>query len=75
MQAAFITRHGPPNVLQLREAPDPVPGPSEIRIAVRAAGINFADIMQRMGLYPTSFKIPYAPGFEAAGSWILLGRA
>jgi NADPH:quinone reductase-like Zn-dependent oxidoreductase len=67
MRAAFITRHGPPDVLQLREAPDPEPGPGEIRIAVRAAGINFADIMQRMGLYPTSFKIPYAPGFEAAG--------
>src|SRR5580658_11192218 len=67
MRAAFITRHGPPDVLQLRATPDPEPGPGEIRIAARAAGINFADIMQRMGLYPTSFKIPYAPGFEAAG--------
>ncbi|SRR5579871_235843 len=67
MRAAFITRHGPPEALELREAPDLEPGAGEIRIAVRAAGINFADIMQRMGLYPTSFKIPYVPGFEAAG--------
>ena len=52
MRQAVIPRHGGPDVFELREAPDPVPGDGEILIRVRAAGINFADLLARIGLYP-----------------------
>jgi NADPH:quinone reductase-like Zn-dependent oxidoreductase len=67
MQAVFITRRGGPEVLEVREVPDPVPGPGEVRIAVRAAGLNFADVMARMGLYPDAPKLPAVVGYEVAG--------
>ena len=58
---------GGPEVLEVREAQDPVPGPGEVRIRVRAAGINFADTMARVGLYPDAPKLPFVPGYEVAG--------
>ena len=51
MRQVWITRKGGPEVLEVREAPDPQPGPDEVRIRVRAAGVNFADLMARRGLY------------------------
>ena len=51
----------------MREAPDPVPGEGELRIRVRAAGINFADILARIGLYPDAPKPPVVVGYEVAG--------
>jgi NADPH:quinone reductase-like Zn-dependent oxidoreductase len=68
MRAVVITRHGPPEVLQVQERPDPEPGPSEVLIDVRAAGINFADIMARLGLYPDAPKPPCVIGYEVAGT-------
>jgi NADPH:quinone reductase-like Zn-dependent oxidoreductase len=62
-----IPRHGGPEVLEVREAPDPVPGEGEVRIRVRAAGINFADILARIGLYPDAPKPPVVVGYEVAG--------
>lgn len=67
MRQAVITRYGPPEVLQIREAADPVPGPRELRIRVRAAGVNFADVLARMGLYPDAPKPPLVVGYEVAG--------
>jgi NADPH:quinone reductase-like Zn-dependent oxidoreductase len=67
MQAVFITRRGGPEVLEVRELPDPVPGPGQVRIDVRAAGLNFADVMARMGLYPDAPKLPAVVGYEVAG--------
>jgi NADPH:quinone reductase-like Zn-dependent oxidoreductase len=67
MRQVWITRPGPPEVLQVREAPDPVPLPGQIRIRVHAAGINFADLMARVGLYPDAPKIPCVVGYEVAG--------
>src|SRR6185312_11375060 len=67
MRQAVITRTGPPEVLQIREAPDPTPRAGEVRIAVRAAGVNFADIMARLGLYPDAPKLPAVVGYEVAG--------
>ena len=52
MRAVVITRHGGPEVLEVQERPDPPVGPGEVRIAVKAAGINFADLMARSGVYP-----------------------
>ncbi|MDP8942871.1 MAG: medium chain dehydrogenase/reductase family protein [Actinomycetota bacterium] len=67
MRALVITRHGPPEVLRVQELPDPVPGPGEVRIAVRAAGVNFADVLARMGLYPDAPRPPTVVGYEVAG--------
>jgi NADPH:quinone reductase-like Zn-dependent oxidoreductase len=67
MRAVVITQHGGPEVLQVQERPDPLVGPGEVRIAVRAAGINFADTLARTGLYPDSPKVPCVVGYEVAG--------
>ncbi len=67
MRQIWITRVGGPEVLEVREAQDPTPGPGEVRIRVRAAGINFADTMARVGLYPDAPKLPFVPGYEVAG--------
>lgn len=58
----------------MQERPDPVPGPGEIRIAVRAAGINFAELLARVGLYPDAPKTPCVLGYEVAGEVESLGE-
>ena len=55
-------------MLELREAADPLPAAGEVRIRVAAAGVNFADIVARMGLYPGLPPMPVVVGYEAAGS-------
>src|SRR5438067_5371582 len=67
MRAVVITKHGGPEVLQVQERPDPPVGRGEVRIAVKAAGINFADTLARTGLYPDSPKVPCVVGYEVAG--------
>ena len=67
MRQAVITRHGPPDVFDMREGPDPTPTAGELRIRVRAAGVNFADILSRLGLYPDAPKPPMVVGYEVAG--------
>lgn len=73
MRAVVITRHGPPEVLQVQERPDPQPGPGELLIDVRTAGINFADLMARVGLYPDAPKPPCVVGYEVAGTVAAVG--
>nr|MDQ3071273.1 alcohol dehydrogenase catalytic domain-containing protein [Acidobacteriota bacterium] len=46
----------------------PAPAPGEVLIRVRAAGVNFADVLGRLGVYPDAPKLPYVPGYEVAGS-------
>ena len=67
MRQVVIPRYGAPDVLEMREAPDPVPAKGEVRIRVRAAGVNFADILARLGLYPDAPKPPCVVGYEVAG--------
>jgi NADPH:quinone reductase-like Zn-dependent oxidoreductase len=67
MRAVVLTGQGGPEVLQVQERPDPPVGPGEVRIAVKAAGINFADTMARVGLYPEAPKPPCVLGYEVAG--------
>ncbi|HEY4096718.1 MAG TPA: medium chain dehydrogenase/reductase family protein [Baekduia sp.] len=67
MRAVVITRHGDPSVLQVQERPGPTPGPGRVRIAVRAAGVNFADTLARVGLYAEAPKVPSVVGYEVAG--------
>jgi NADPH:quinone reductase-like Zn-dependent oxidoreductase len=74
MRAVVITKHGGPAVLQVQERPDPVLGPGQVRIEVAAAGINFADVMARMGLYADAPKTPCVVGYEVAGTVLELGE-
>jgi NADPH:quinone reductase-like Zn-dependent oxidoreductase len=67
MRAVVLTGHGGPEVLQVQERPDPPVGPGEVRIAVKAAGINFADTMARVGLYPDAPRPPCVVGYEFGG--------
>ena len=73
MKAIWITRAGGPEVLEVRDGPDPVPRAGEVRVRVRAAGLNFADIMARLGLYPDAPKLPAVVGYEVAGVVDALG--
>ncbi|HKA67410.1 MAG TPA: medium chain dehydrogenase/reductase family protein [Solirubrobacterales bacterium] len=74
MRAVVLTRTGGPEVLKVQERPDPPVGPGQIRIAVRAAGINFADTMARVGLYPDAPKLPCVLGYEVAGEVETVGE-
>jgi NADPH:quinone reductase-like Zn-dependent oxidoreductase len=67
MRAVVLTGHGGPEVLRVEERPDPAVGPGEVRIDVKATGINFADTMARVGLYPDAPKPPCVLGYEVAG--------
>jgi NADPH:quinone reductase-like Zn-dependent oxidoreductase len=67
MKAVVITRTGPPEVLRVEERPDPPVGPGQVRISVKAAGINFADTMARAGTYPDAPPVPCVVGYEVAG--------
>ncbi|MBE1549843.1 NADPH:quinone reductase-like Zn-dependent oxidoreductase [Mycobacterium sp. OAS707] len=69
MRAVVITKHGDLSVLQVQQRPDPPPpGPGQVRIAVRAAGVNFADHLARVGLYPDAPKPPMVVGYEVSGT-------
>jgi NADPH:quinone reductase-like Zn-dependent oxidoreductase len=68
-----IPRYGPPEVLTVREAPDPPVTPGAVRIRVRAAGINFSDLLARQGLYPGSPRPPAVIGYEVSGIVDALG--
>ncbi len=67
VRSLVVTKHGSPGVLRVEERPEPVPGIGEVRIAVRAAGVNFADLMARTGIYPDAPKPPCVLGYEVAG--------
>jgi NADPH:quinone reductase-like Zn-dependent oxidoreductase len=67
MRAVVLTGHGGYDALRVQERPEPAPGPGAVRVAVRAAGVNFADHMARQGLYPDAPKPPCVLGYEVAG--------
>lgn len=67
MRELVITRHGGPEVLEVRERPTPDPGPGQVRIAVRRAGLGFSDIAARVGIYPEAPKPPGVVGYEVCG--------
>lgn len=74
MQQVWIDKPGDVTVLTVREAPDPVPGPGEVLIRVAAAGVNFADVLARMGMYPDAPPLPAVVGYEVAGTVALMGE-
>jgi NADPH:quinone reductase-like Zn-dependent oxidoreductase len=67
VKAVVLTGHGGPEVLKVEERPDPAVGAGEVRIDVKAAGINFADTMARVGMYPDAPKPPCVLGYEVSG--------
>jgi len=67
MKQIIISKYGGPSVLKVEEQPDPTPAKGELLIRVRAAGINFADILARKGLYPDAPKAPCVVGYEVSG--------
>jgi len=74
MRAVVLTGHGGPEVLQVQERPAPDrPRGGQALVDVRAAGINFADTMARVGLYPDAPKAPCVVGYEVAGTVAAVG--
>jgi synaptic vesicle membrane protein VAT-1 len=67
MRTMVVRRYGPPEVFESQQAPDPQPKSGEVVIRVKAIGVNFADLLQRMGVYPGTPKPPFVPGFEVSG--------
>ena len=67
MKQIWIRKAGGLDALELRETADPTAGPGEVLIRVRAAGVNFADVLARMGMYPDAPPIPCVVGYEVAG--------
>ena len=67
MRAVWIPRSGPPEVLEVREGPDPAPARDQVLVRVRASGVNFADVAARLGVYPDAPPMPCVVGYEVAG--------
>jgi putative PIG3 family NAD(P)H quinone oxidoreductase len=75
MKAVVFTGKGGPEVVEVREVPDPVPGRGEVLVRVRAAAMNRADLLQRRGLYPPPRGYREdVPGLELAGEVAALGE-
>jgi NADPH:quinone reductase-like Zn-dependent oxidoreductase len=67
MRQIVTTANGGVEVLKVQDAPDPKPAKGEVVVQVKAAGLNFADILARQGLYPDGPKKPCVMGYEVAG--------
>src|ERR1700746_2984965 len=65
MKAIHVTRCGSPEVMEVVEAPTPVPGPKQALVKIEASGVNVIDVYCRRGLYKAD--LPFTPGMEAAG--------
>jgi NADPH:quinone reductase-like Zn-dependent oxidoreductase len=72
-RAMVVTRHGGPDVLELQPAGVRSPGRGEVAVAVRAIGLNLADVYARLGLYAAAPAPPFVPGFELAGTVAAVG--
>lgn len=66
-RAVMLTKKGGPEVLQAVELPVEHPGRGQLRVRVRAAGVGATDLIMLAGHYPFAPKIPFVPGYEAAG--------
>lgn len=74
MRAVVLEAKGGPEVLQVMEVPDPVPGPEEVLVEVVTTALNRADLLQRMGLYPGPPMAHEIPGLEFAGRVVAVGE-
>jgi NADPH:quinone reductase-like Zn-dependent oxidoreductase len=67
MRAVWIPKPGPPEVLEVRQGADPVAKADQVRVRVRASGVNFADVSARLGVYPDAPPPPCVVGYEVSG--------
>jgi NADPH2:quinone reductase len=67
MKAIRVREFGPPEVMRLEETPDPSPGPGQVLVRIRAAGVNPVESYIRTGTYARRPSLPYTPGHDAAG--------
>ena len=74
MRAVVLDSYGGPEVLRVREVPDPVPGPDDVVVDIVATALNRADVLQRMGLYPGPPMAHEIPGMELSGRVSALGE-
>jgi NADPH2:quinone reductase len=74
MKALLVERFGGPEVLQFRDLPDPAVPPGNVQLAMRAIGLNFADLHRRRGNYFLPGKPPHILGYEGAGTVVALGE-
>ena len=72
MKAIRITETGGPEVLQFVDVPDPIPGPGQALVELKAIGVNYTDVYTRAGVNPP--KLPAIPGVEGAGVVIEVGE-
>jgi NADPH:quinone reductase-like Zn-dependent oxidoreductase len=70
-----VTAHGGPEVLKYIEEDLPEPGPGEVRVKVLAAGVSYADVLMRRGLYPGTPAPPFCPGYDIVGEVDAIGNA
>lgn len=73
MRAVVCHRYGPPEDLVIDEVPDPTPGPGEVVVRVRAAAVNFPDVLLIDGKYQVQIPVPFTPGSELAGEVLAVG--
>jgi putative PIG3 family NAD(P)H quinone oxidoreductase len=73
MRAIVLDAHGGPEVLRIRDVPDPTPGPDEVLVDVGATALNRADLLQRLGLYPGPDMEHEIPGLEFSGTVATVG--
>jgi len=73
MHAAFYAAAGTPDVIQYGELPDPIPGPGEVLVEVKAAAVNPIDTYIRSGAIAQPLKFPYIPGCDLAGRVLACG--
>ncbi len=73
MKAYTLKKSGKPEVLQISDIPEPVPGPGEVKVRLFYAGLNYAEVLSRIGLYGWAPKRPYIPGMEGVGEIVAVG--
>src|SRR3954464_6911186 len=74
MKKQLLTRYGGPEAFRLVEENGAAPAPGQVRVEVKASGVNFADVMMRMGLYPEAPPLPFVPGYEFSGTVLETGE-
>src|SRR3954452_2644043 len=74
MKAVLCKQYGPPESLVVEECPSPVPGPGEVVVSVKAAGVNFPDTLIIQNKYQFKPPLPFSPGSEFAGVVKTLGE-
>lgn len=74
MKAALVKSYGPPDSVVIEEVPSPTPGKGEVKLRVRACGVNFPDVLMVAGKYQVRPELPFSPGAEMSGEVIELGE-